>query len=141
MVFWLSEKAHYIDGEVISNKGHKLVVKKCKFESESGQAVNLDPTNKFIEIDLNEQDFKHSDDSKGNDEKKSSFPWKIIVAVVVPIVAVIVIVIVVIVVVRKKKTRSSDVEFNNNSSLFDETEMSSKTFTIDVTVNSLMKLN
>ncbi|WP_300855999.1 hypothetical protein, partial [uncultured Clostridium sp.] len=60
----LGQFAHHIDG--IGNKKHesKLVVDKCKFNSNIKDAINFNENNEFVSIDLNNQIFKVNKNQK-----------------------------------------------------------------------------
>lgn len=104
----LKDGAHFIDGQSISDNSPKLIVKKCRFAADVKRALNLDKSNEFLSVDLNDQVF----DFNGKDEKING--WKIIVAAVVPAV-VVVVVIVAVVIVLKRKSKNVDKDENEKS--------------------------
>lgn len=108
----LAHNAYYIDGQTISKDSPKLIVKKCKFASNFKKALNLDPFNDFLSVDLNDQFFDVYDPDI-NEMKTSASVWKIVVAVAVPAVAIAAIAIVIVVM---KKTKQNSKEDNEKES-------------------------
>ena len=113
----LGHNAYYIDGQTVSNNSPKLIVKKCNFASNFKKALNLDPMNDFLSVDLNDQFFNVYDPDI-NEMKASISAWKIIVAVVVPAAAIAAIATVVVVMKKRKQNCKEDnekeSEFNGN---------------------------
>lgn len=83
--------SHYIDGKILNENSHKLVVKKCLFDDNKVNSINLvdnqksvmnikkiDNQNNYISIDFNDQTFNDKKyissikfDANKNDTKKS----------------------------------------------------------------------
>lgn len=103
----LAHGSFFIDGNSAKNDNSpKLAIRRCKFSSALKNALNLDPNNNFMSVDLDDQVFL----SYSEEGKKKLASWKIIVPVALAAVAVAVIVVAVIVMKRKKPNKQQEHE-------------------------------
>ena len=104
----LNKDAYYIEGELSSKNSPKLIVKSCKFESNSKKAFKSMDKNEFISINLKDQVFTNYENVKRN-----KFSW---ILTLTTVCAVIAITMIIIIVIKKKKNYSDDYQDGNEMS-------------------------
>ncbi|KAK8842112.1 hypothetical protein M9Y10_026339 [Tritrichomonas musculus] len=62
----LNKDSHYIEGKIISKDAPKMKVISCKFSSNSIRAFNINSNNRFLLVDLNDQEFTKETIYNGN---------------------------------------------------------------------------
>ena len=120
----LDDSAYFIDGQMANKYSPKMIVKSCKFSSNSFKALNQN--GQFASIDLKDQIFE-SDQFEESSGKKKSMKSIIIISVLV-----MALVIVVSLVIFIKKRINPNVYSNVNDGI----EMSSQS--TDISMNSLV---
>ena len=110
----LAPGSHFIDGHApTNNNSPKLAVKGCKFDSNVKDALNLDPNNSFMTVDLKDQIFSiKTDETTMN--KKQNDASKIFVTVAASAVAVLVVLVLVVVKKRYQNDQQQDDQHETN---------------------------
>lgn len=101
----LSKGAHHIDGKFASNIAPKLLVTLCKFSTNSKNALNFDPNNDYLSINLNDQIF-NSNFSYHNESNNNI--WKIIVTAALPAEIIIALIVMILFIKNKKNSNMKE---------------------------------
>lgn len=128
---YLSDGSHYIDGKTISNKGPKLLVKKCIFSYDSINSVNMKD---YLSIDIKDQTFALDKISSSSKKKLPFSTWMIITATCIG--AAVIVIVVVVVIIMKRKNPNNIEENEMSTEVRDLLLNESSTYNNDSLINS-----